>query len=170
MAAVDFEESPEVREVAVKIINQHHPHLQDAADLIGFYFRFGASDWAGKAKKCTAFERHVTGYMLFVFINAQDWGHLNPEKRNALVDHELCHFMRTSHRKYDEELQKWTEEWDRADQPDSWSIRDHDVEEFSQVIQRHGLWDVGIEQFARAVRNAPYQKDLFEDERQIRAI
>lgn len=88
-----FEEAPEVKEMASKIIDKHHPHLQDCKDLIGFYFRDGGVDWAGKAKKCTAFERHVTGHMLFVFINKEAWKVFHDDKRKALVDHELCHFF-----------------------------------------------------------------------------
>lgn len=163
MASVDFEEAPDVRAVAVDLIHKHHPHLVDAKDLIGFYFRYGNSDWAGKAKKCTAFERHMTGQQLFVFINEGAWNALKYDQRAALVDHELCHFSRSLHKEFDDEQQKWVDAWDPADDPDSWSIRDHDVEEFSDVIRRHGLWEQGIEQFAVAVRGATYQADLFED-------
>ncbi|WDL97828.1 putative metallopeptidase [Alicyclobacillus sp. ALC3] len=163
MPGVDFEEAPTVRAVAAMLIDDHHPHLTDAKDLIGFYFRYGTSDWAGKAKKCTAFERHMTGKQLFVFVNAEAWEALKHDQRLALVDHELCHFSRKSERHYDDEQQGWVDAWTAADDSDSWGIRDHDVEEFSDVIKRHGLWEQGIEQFAQAVRNASYQADLFED-------
>lgn len=160
--STEFEESPELLEVAGKLIDKYHEHLEDAMELIGFYMRTGSADWAGKAKKCTAFESHVTGRILFVFINAQAWRKLNDAQKLALMDHELCHFVRASHREYDDLEQKWKEIWSNAADPDNWTIRDHDVEEFSDVIQRHGLWEQGIEQFAVAVRNAPYQASLFE--------
>jgi hypothetical protein len=116
MSAVFFEEAPEVREMASKIIDKYHPHLKDAKEVIGYYFRDGNSDWAGKAKKCTAFERHVTGYMLFVFINKDAWRLFTPD-------------------------------------------------------QRHGLWETGIEKFAAAVREADYQMELEDYEReQLRAV
>lgn len=170
VANIDFEEAPEVAKMAGKLIDAHFEHLKDAKDVIGFYFREGGADWAGKAKKCTAFERHITGYQLFVFINQGVWEALHDEKRKALVDHELCHFSRTKKQEYSDELQKWVNEWSPADDPDSWGIRDHDVEEFSDVIRRHGLWDTGIEVFAAAVRNAPYQTDLFEDGPRLRKM
>ncbi|MEY8820583.1 putative metallopeptidase [Bacillus subtilis] len=74
------------------MLKAHRPHLKNAKQQIGFYFREGNGKWAGKAKKCTAFERHMTDYMLFVFINKAAWKMMLEEQRAALVDHELCHF------------------------------------------------------------------------------
>lgn len=171
MSAVFFEEAPEVREIAEKIIDKHHPHLKDAKGVIGYYFRDGNSDWAGKAKKCTAFERHVTDYMLFVFINKDAWRVFTPDQRQALVDHELCHFKRKSERVWNEEKKVWEDKYEPANASDSWQMREHDVEEFSEIIQRHGLWETGIERFAVAVREADYQMDLEDYEReQLRAV
>lgn len=172
MSGIGFEAAEDVRIIAEKIIDKHHPHLQDAKDLIGYYFRDGASDWAGKAKKCTAFERHVTGYMLFVFINQDAWDSLKHDQRLALVDHELCHFSRKNERIYDEEKKEWKDNWLDAEDPGSWGMREHDVEEFSDIIQRHGLWETGIEKFAVAVRQAEHQMDLeeYEREQQLRMV
>ncbi|WP_420469261.1 putative metallopeptidase [Bacillus licheniformis] len=39
-------------------------------------------------------------------------------------------------------------------------MREHDVEEFSEIIERHGLWEKGIESFAAAVREADYQMNI----------
>jgi hypothetical protein len=162
MSDVDFEESAEVRKVAERLIDEHHPHLQDAKNLIGYYIRYGTSDWAGKAKKCTAFERHVTGKYMFVFINDDAWRSLHEPQQKALVDHELCHFTRTRTEIIDPETKMWKSDWAEADDPANWSIREHDVEEFSDVIRRHGLWERGIEQFAAAVRQTDYQM-TFDD-------
>lgn len=157
-----FEEAPEVKELAERIIDEYHPHLVDAKDLIGYYYRKGtpAVDWAGKAKKCTAFERHATGYLLFVFIDADAWQYYKDEQRVALVDHELCHFSRSFTVTIDPKTLKEEKSWDPADEPESWSIRDHDVEEFSDIVKRHGLWETGIERFAEAVRDAEYQMTI----------
>ncbi|EKN67854.1 hypothetical protein BAZO_08229 [Schinkia azotoformans LMG 9581] len=93
-----FDKAYEVQVIAEELIKMHHPHLLDAIDeeLIGYFFRDGNADWAGKAKKCTAFERYVTGKLLFVFINSDSWDAMKPDQRKALVDHELCHFTRSS--------------------------------------------------------------------------
>jgi hypothetical protein len=170
MAGVYFEEANEVKEIAEELIDKYHPHLKDAKELIGYYFRDGASDWAGKAKKCTAFERFVTGKMLFVFINSDAWKAMKHDQRVALVDHELCHFSRKSIQNVDPMTGKWIEIYDPADKAESWSIREHDVEEFSDIIKRHGLWDTGIEKFAAAVREADYQMSLEDVEREERRV
>ncbi|MGG4366748.1 putative metallopeptidase [Bacillus subtilis] len=88
----------------MSLLNAHRPHLKNAKQQIGFYFREGNGKWAGKAKKCTAFERHMTDYMLFVFINKAAWKMMLEEQRAALVDHELCHFTQ--------------EEWEEPDPKD----------------------------------------------------
>jgi predicted SprT family Zn-dependent metalloprotease len=174
MSGVFFKEATEVREIAEELIDKYHPHLKDAKDVIGYYFREGSSDWAGKAKKCTAFERYVTGKMLFVFINAEAWNAMKHEQRVALVDHELCHFSRKSFKDIDPETKEWITIYEDKNESDSWSIREHDVEEFSDVIKRHGLWDTGIEKFAAAVREADYQMSLDdierEEKRMLRAV
>ncbi len=121
MAFVGFEESKEVRRLAESIIDEHHPHLKDAKQQIGFYLREGNSKWAGKAKKCTAFERHMTDYMLFVFINKDAWKTMPEEQRAALVDHELCHFTREEWEEPDPKDQsKWVTVYGAATDPDSW--------------------------------------------------
>lgn len=161
MAFVGFEESQEVRQLAESLIDKHHPHLKDAKKHIGFYIREGNSKWAGKAKKCTAFERHMTDYMLFIFINKEAWKTMNQEQRAALVDHELCHFTRAEWEEPDpNDSSKWITMYGPAEDSDSWGLREHDVEEFSEIIERHGLWEKGIESFAAAVREADYQMNI----------
>nr|MDH3176898.1 hypothetical protein [Bacillus pumilus] len=34
------------------------------------------------------------------------------------------------------------------------------MEEFSEIIERHGLWDTGIESFAAVVREADHQMNI----------
>ncbi len=165
MANVSFEESQDLKDLAHEIIEKYHPHLKDALDVIGFYFREGNADWLGKAKKCTAFERHTTGYNLFVFINSAMYRLLTEEQKKALMDHELCHFSRQYHEEPDPNNKgKWIIVYEDKYEPDSWKIADHDVEEFSQIIERHGLWDKNIEKFAEAIRNSDYQMTLSDVE------
>ncbi len=166
MSSTSFEIADEVQEFAERIIDQHHPHLQDAKDKVGYFFKYGSSDWAGKCKKCTAFEREITGKMFLIFVNKDAWSHMDLTQREALVDHELCHIKRASSPRIDSTTNEVIQDWAIADEPESWSTRDHDIEEFSDVVNRHGLWEKGIEKFAVAVRNAPYQMDFEELEKQ----
>jgi hypothetical protein len=59
----------------------------------------------------------------------EDWQHLLPEQKIALVDHELCHCV------FDD------------GKP---AMRKHDVEEFGEIVQRWGLWRPDLAQFSQA--------------------
>lgn len=158
-----FEIAPRVQDIAEQLIDDHHEHLQDAKHVIGFYLRKdGGVKWAGKCKKCTSFERDTTGKMFFIFIIDVIFERWPMEKLRALIDHELYHIERKRGPSmiHPITLKHIPGEWLKADNPDSWAIVEHDVEEFSDVIRRHGLWETGIERFAEAVRTAPYQMSL----------
>lgn len=157
----NFKKAPEVEYIARELIAEFHPHLQDAIDKTDFYKRLGGGvDWAGKCKKCTSFERHLTGKMFFIFVNDDIWAAMSPMQREALVDHELCHIKRSRTEQLNPETGEVKLIWANKDNPDNWSVREHDVEEFSDVIHRHGLWETGIEKFAVAVRKASYQMTI----------
>lgn len=173
-----FEKSPRIREIAEQLISDHHPHLKDAEEQVEYYTRaaVGGVDWAGKCKKCSSFERFLTGKMFHIFIIESAFYDWPEDKLKALVDHELCHIRRkTGMELIDPNTGKVVKkEWAQKDDPDNWYIREHDVEEFSEVIHRHGLWDLGIEKFAEAVREADYQMTIYdaqrEQEQEMRAV
>jgi len=158
-----YDISPRIREIAEELINDHHPHLKDAKELIEYYVRDdGGVDWAGKCKKCSSFERFLPGMTFHIFIIEPAFENWPQDKLKALIDHELCHVQRKTGMIITDPntMQIVKREWADKKDPDNWYIRDHDVEEFSDVISRHGLWDQGIEKFAKAVREASYQMTL----------
>lgn len=162
-----YQISPRIRDIAERLIDDHHPHLKDAKELIEYFIRDTSSiDWSGKCKKCSGFERFLTEKMFHVFIIEPALECWPMEKLEALVDHELCHIHReTGLEVLDAKTGKFIrKEWAEKSNPDNWSIRDHDVEEFSDVIRRHGLWEQGIEKFAEVVRNADYQMTIYDAE------
>ncbi|MGC7872594.1 putative metallopeptidase [Desulfosporosinus sp. SYSU MS00001] len=164
-----YEKSPRIRDIVERLIDEHHPHLRDAKELIEYYTRDDSGvDWAGKCKKCSSFERFLTGMMFHVFIIDATLENWSMDRLEALVDHELCHIQRkTGMEVINPETGKVIrKEWAKKSDPDSWYIREHDVEEFSDVIHRHGLWDYGIEKFAEAVRKADYQMTIYDAERE----
>ncbi len=64
------------------------------------------------------------------------WQDAAPEARAAIVDHELCHFY------IDPENGEL-------------KIRAHDLEEFDEVVYRHGAWHEGIRSFVGACAAQP---------------
>lgn len=139
-----FEWAEDVKQVAKKLIENYHGHLVEAK--IAYLFRHG--NWNskgkvvfGKAQKVPDEWKYLTGYDLRVVVNKDVWDKLTPEQREALVDHELCHF---------------TKDEDGEGNP-NWSIEEHDIQEFSQVVQRHGLWRKEVENFFTAAKQMSFE-------------
>lgn len=127
----------EVQAVAAKLISDYHTHLAEAR--IAYLFRKGEWNSKGRTqfgKACKAPEQwaFMSGFELLVIINKTVWDYADEKKREAVVDHELCHIEK---------------DIDAKGNP-KWITAHHDVEEFSIVIQRHGLWSRDIRQFFAA--------------------
>jgi inactivated superfamily I helicase len=126
------------------VVQQHHRHLD------GLTIAVIGRPKAGKAKgkvvyaKATvpsaatlALIRDDLGPIHYVIeIGLDAWETLSEPQRTALLDHELCHCAGV-----DEETGHPT-------------LVGHDVEEFGQIIRRHGLWRPDLELFASEVEKA----------------
>jgi hypothetical protein len=96
-----------------------------------------------------------------ILISEDAWRVLNPDQREALVDHELAHVG--------------------ADIDDKgntvFSIKPHDIEEFRDVVARHGMYLADIERFIEAARphfditlsHTPSMFDSAEDDEEAAA-
>jgi hypothetical protein len=67
-------------------------------------------------------------------------------QRTALLDHELCHAA--------VKLDKHGETTVDARGRVIYRTRKHDLEEFSSIVERHGLWTSDLERFAAALRKS----------------
>ncbi len=134
--AVDWTQADErVIELAQRIIRENHPRLLDAR--IGFLFRSEPGSSKGRmviaqAKKIPASLKAVLDLDFIIWISRPDWLKYMPEQREALIDHELCHCG--------------------GSELDGWHIRGHDVEEFVEIIERHGLWQDDLMRTAEAIQ------------------
>ena len=70
-----------------------------------------------------------------VEIARNTWDRLSPEQRRALVDHELMHFIVS----------------EDADGQPRLGMRGHDLEEFADVVKRHGFWRSEVAEFSSTV-------------------
>lgn len=156
--SVTYKPAPPVEQIGRKLIGKHHTDLADVA--VEFVFRSEHAERhghavLGKARKVsglnaflmhwgearaageTPLEGEDSVESFFVIEIAEDlWWHLEPKQREALVDHELSH-CRTKLNK-DEDVVLY--------------IVPHDVEEFSSVIGRHGLWKQNLKAFLKAAK------------------
>jgi hypothetical protein len=147
-----FYKADEVKAIAETLIADFHPHIGDLTVLYVFRSEHSEENGKvvlGKARKVSGLNAYLAWRHLVededrghgapvssfyvVEIAADTWLALTGPQRLALVDHELSHIG--------------------AD-----GLLSHDVEEFSGVIERHGLWRPALEEFIEASKQQP----LFE--------
>jgi hypothetical protein len=140
--------SQEVKDIATRYINEHHQHLANV--LIVYLFnaktiKKGGKELLGEAKLVSGLNAYLATRdleerpeQLFVItISKSAWDLLedNLPAREALIDHELRHCSR-----------------DLED--GALSINPHDIEEFFDIVRRHGPWMKDIHTFIEAAKNA----------------
>ena len=135
-----YSNADEAKEIAQDLIRQFHPHL----DRVRIEYVFNDSvikskgrELLGRAKKKSGLDAFLSAPeteddpnpFFVIEISKPAWDLLAKSQKRALVDHELCHCL-----------------WD-VDK--GIYLRTHDVEEFSEIIKRHGLWQPDVEIFAK---------------------
>lgn len=99
----------------------------------------------GKCVKQSELTREFAAFDFIIVLNREVWMDLGftEEKKKALVDHEMCHAAQVCDKfgmqKYDER--------GRA----IYRSRKHDIEEFRDVVTRHGCYKLDLELFAEAL-------------------
>lgn len=150
----EFTLAPEVKKIADDLIQDYHQHLTNVRIEYLFLSEVpvnkGKEVW-GRARKVTGLNAYLASdkfedepQPFFVIEIAREvWNKLNDKARMALVDHELSHC----------EVDVDT---------GGLMVVSHDVEEFSPVIVRHGLWRPDVESFVRAGVGAMPQRQQVE--------
>jgi len=118
--------SETVVRLAEEIRAQHHPELEGARIAYLFVPKGPVSGGVvrlGKAKKQSELQALVSGKDFLIILSADQWEVLDGRRRAALLDHELCHC--------------WPK-FNKDGEPDGWTVRHHDLEDFAAVVERHG--------------------------------
>ena len=153
MPAHSFADEP--RDIAERLIPLHHQHLIGVRIEYLFISKARKRNGKTKAGQCMV-KRGLDAFLatpgvtssldapdFFVLeFAAPVWEELTDAGKAALVDHELCHAR--------------TEETDEGGV--RLSTRPHDVEEFGDILRRHGLWEPSIGQMISQLG----QQRLFE--------
>jgi hypothetical protein len=102
----------------------------------------------GKCKKASDLDRELAPFDFVILLNRDFWlnPHVSDGQRQALLDHELMHAAV----QYDENGDAKFDERGRA----CYRIRKHDLEEFADIVTRHGCYKRDIENFAHALSRA----------------
>lgn len=131
-----------------RIVKDHHPHLKDAK--IAIAWRFGKKSdadgrlWLGQAKKGSDLDRSLHGFDFVILLNHEAWNGswFTEDMMKALLDHELCHCAVAN----DSNGEPKVDEEGRT----CYRIRKHDIEEFYEIVARHGQWKEDIRMFVAA--------------------
>lgn len=140
MSSIVWSEAPQrVLNIAREVINQYHPLLNQAS--IAFVIREGDTperngiQTLGKASKfpdkVKALIDEEYDFLIWLAEEVLSW---EDAKLTAVIDHELCHCDYTTY---------------------SPKIRQHDIEEFNVIIERHGLYKSDLVYTMNAFRQNP---------------
>ncbi len=142
-----LEAGKEVEKLAKRIINEHHPQLRG----VMIRYIFSIKPLTAKNKELLGKTQKVSGLNAFlatadtdnegeefvvVMLSKQAWEVLDDARKEALLDHELCHV------KVKEDTGKPY-------------LVTHDLEEFNQIVERHGAWQSDIVEFLRHAKQPP---------------
>lgn len=133
--------------MAKKIVAEWHPWLRDARITIVLRVGeppkqdgkmiFGAASLVDAKTKALAAEK----YDFFIWLAADHWEDAKEKERKALLDHELCHCTGA---------------------PLAWKMRGHDVQEFTAIVQRHGLWYPDLDTFVGTATGDVTPKPIYQ--------
>lgn len=141
--------------IGKRLIHEHHPHLSGAEIIYVFTSQHRKRCdrvRLGSATKLNALQRFLSsgmetvegGHDFLILIDKGYWEILSSAQQMALIDHELMHctvFVAVGRnpkqwRLYDHE----TDDLDAENVEWRYGMRGHDVEEFADVLKRHGWW------------------------------
>jgi len=136
----DYREAPAAAEIASKLIEEHHPEL--GTIRIDYLFRSPPTTRSGrlvlgKARRISGLNAWLANHpgAFFVMELADEpWEQLGERRRAALIDHGLCHMD--------------------VDEDGAPVLVSHDVEEFTRVVERHGIWTSDLDTFNLALQLA----------------
>lgn len=156
-----FTDALPVRDLARTVIQRWHPHL--AASDIRYLFRQGGAWMTGGktilgkvAKLGTQQQFLAEGADAVILIDEERWEKLDEAQRLALVDHECAHLVQATDK---DECPLFQDNGRPV-----LRVRAHDVEEFVEVIQRHGLWDIDLVHAGKAIRQIPLPLNSVREE------
>jgi len=161
LIARDTEAGKSMYPMLNKLIEQHHTELTNARVALAWNTSWKADVDGrvklGKCKKASDLDRELAAFDFVVLLQAEFWQNaaVTDDQRRALLDHELCHATV----RLDRDGEPMRDERGRT----VYRTRKHDIEEFTEIIERHGCYKRDLERFASALRRAK-QKSLIEEE------
>lgn len=152
----------EVYRMMRDLIAKHHHHLVYAKIVLAWqYAQKPDKDGIiklGQCRKASDLDRQLHDWDFIILLNFEVWNDADFGRANrlALLDHELTHAQA--------ELDaRGEQKYDENNRP-CWRIRKHDIEEFSEVVDRHGIYNHSLEEFAKSLLMAQREPLLHGDD------
>lgn len=146
-----FEEAASVESIAQGLIPNYHAGLHTARIL----YCFSSDCWTkngrevmGKVQKFSGLNEYIAERDFVVLVAMDKWNDLTEAQRTALVDHLLS---------------RCTGEEDDDTGEIKWKLTDPEVQEFTDVLFRHGAWHQSLQDFVRQAKKVTIE-DLVEEE------
>lgn len=153
---MDGMHEPEPYKILRDMREKHHPELSKARIALAWRKKLKRDSDGhlilGRCVKASDLQRELVEWDFVILLNREVWADdaFTKEKKQALVDHELCHA----------DASRDKDGFPKRDERDRfvWRTRKHDIEEFRDVVKRHGCYKADLEEFAKALlvkRSAP---------------
>lgn len=133
-----------------ELVREHHDHLRDARIVLAWNLTW-QPDADGRVKiaacmRANDLARELAPWDFVILLRRSTWKdeRFLDEHRRALMDHALCYGARATTTGGDEAV-------DERGRP-VWRTRKPDIVEFSEVIERHGIYSRDVERIADALR------------------
>lgn len=145
----DGPHQPEPYRILAEIRQAHHAEIEDARIALAWRKNYKRDTDGhlilGMCVKASDLQRELVDWDFVILLNRETWMDMDftPAKKRALIDHELSHagiaLTKDLEPKYDERGRN------------VWRIRKHDIEEFRDVVERHGCYKQDLVRFADAL-------------------
>jgi hypothetical protein len=136
-----------------ELVDAYHRELQRARIALAWCTSWNADVdgrvTLGKCKRAGDLDRELASFDFVILLRQAFWTNeqVTAQQRRALLDHELCHAAVKLEPKSGEPV---VDERDRL----VYRTRRHDIEEFTEIVERYGCWTHEIEAFYAALRRA----------------
>ena len=134
----EYWRDPQLEDMGKELVQEVHEHLREAEIsylLTSKPMSNTGKTLAGKARKVSGILRYYAQSDFLIIVSNDFWQEAAIPERRALLDHEHCHC---------------SVEYDK-DGGRQWILKGHDIEEFTAIVDRRGLWHDELEKFGQAV-------------------
>ena len=134
---IDREANPDIYALMDELIQEHHPEVALAKFRLAWHYGWAADVDEilvyAKIRKASALDKALAAEAIdyVIELNAEAWPGLDDGKQRQIMDHELCHATPDCDANGEQKMDE--------DEGLCWRVRKHPIQEFPEIIKRHGI-------------------------------